>query len=102
MLVGHMKFSTDRYFGLFKKAFRRSSVSTLTEISAVAKRATSLGEIVPQLICDVARKKLVTFYQWSAYLGQFFRNIPNITSYHNFKVSSEWTVTVKQYSDSNE
>jgi hypothetical protein len=102
MLVGHTKFSPDRYFGLFKKVFRRSSVSTLAEISAVADRATTSGQIVPQVIRDVAGKKLVTFYQWSAYLGQFFRTIPNITSYHNFKVSSDGTVTIKQYSDSSE
>ena len=44
----------------------------------------------------------MTYYQWSTYLGQFFRTIPNITSYHNFKVSSDGTVTVKQYLDSDE
>ena len=102
MLVGHTKFSPDRYFGLFKKVFRRSSVSTLAEISAVAERATSSGQIVPQVIRDVAGKKLVTFYQWSTYLCQFFCTIPNITSYHNFKVSADGTVTVKQYLDSSE
>lgn len=56
MLVGHTKFSPDRYFGLFKKAFRRSSISTLAEISAIAERATNSGQIVPQLIHDVAVK----------------------------------------------
>ena len=102
MLVGHTKFSPDHYFGLFKKVFHRSSVSTLAEISAVAERATSSGQIVPQVIRDVAGKKLVIFYQWSTYLCQFFCTIPNITSYHNFKVSADGTVTVKQYSDSSE
>ena len=28
MLVGHTKFSPDRFFGLFKKAYCRSSIST--------------------------------------------------------------------------
>ena len=100
--MGHTKFSPDRYFGLFKKVFRRSSVSTLTEIATVAERATNSGQIVPQLVRDVTGKKLVTFYQWSVYLGQFFRTIPNITSYHNFKVSPDGTIILKHYSDSDE
>ena len=81
MLVGHTKFSS-------------------AEISAVAERATISGQIIPQLIRDSSGQKLVTFYQWTAYLSQFFHTIPNITSYHNFKVSPDGAVTVKKYSDS--
>ena len=32
MLVGHTKFSPDRFFGLFKKAFRRSTACTIYDI----------------------------------------------------------------------
>ena len=77
MLVGHTKFAPDRYLGLFKKAFRRSSVSTLTEVSAIAERATNSWQIAPQLIHDVTGKKLATFYQWSAYLSF---SVPSPTS----------------------
>ena len=33
MLVGHTKFSPDHYFGLIKKVYRRSTVSTIFDIS---------------------------------------------------------------------
>ena len=47
MLVGHTKFSPDRHFGTFKKAFRVSSVSTLAEIATVVERTSTN---TPQLI----------------------------------------------------
>ena len=86
MLVGHTKFSPDRHFGTFKKAFRVSPLSTLAEISAVVDKTSTN---IPQLIRNVSGTVLVPFYQWTAYLGQFFRTIPNITSYHRFRVSSD-------------
>ena len=46
MLVGHTRFSPDRHFGTFKKAFR---VSTLAEIAMVAERTSTN---IPQLIRD--------------------------------------------------
>ena len=79
MIVGHTKFSPDRFFGMFKKLFCRSSVSTLTEIATVADRSTNSSQIVPQLIQASDGTLLVTFYQWTAFLG---RSIPNIPSYH--------------------
>ena len=105
MLVGHTKFSPDRHFGYFKKLFRHSSVSTLAEIATVVQRSTTAAQNVPQLIQDSAGTFLVNFSQWSAFLSQFFRPIPNITSYHNFKISSDQpdgTVILRSYSDSKE
>ena len=99
MLVGHTKFSPDRHFGVFKKSFRKSSVSTLAEIAVVAERSAS---ITPQLVGGLHRDTKVPFYQWSKYLSQFFRTIPNVTSYQNFKFSSSnpGTVTCSEFSDS--
>ncbi len=99
MLVGHTKFSPDRHFGVFKKSFRVSSVSSLIEVKSVVERSSAN---VPQTIKDSNGDVLVPFYQWSAFLSQFFRSIPNITSYHNFKVSSGkcGTVLCSLYSDS--
>ena len=86
-LVGHTKFSPDRHrhFGTFKKAFHVSSVSKLAEIATVAERTSTN---TPQLIRDASGTVRVPFYQWSAYLGKFFKAIPNITSYHHFQTSS--------------
>ncbi len=45
-----------------------------------------------------------TTYLWSSFLSQFFKPIPNITSYQNFLVSVDkpGVVFVKKYSDSEE
>ena len=102
MIVGHTKFSLDRFFGMFKKLFRRSSVSTLSEVVSVTKKSTTSGKIIPQLIRNVDGTLEVKFYQWTAFLGRFFRSIPNILSYHRFSVSCgvEGIVNLQQYSDS--
>ena len=87
MLVGHTKFSPDRFFGLFKKAFRQSTVCTIFDITRTVSRSTTNGQHVPQLIRNVSGDVQVRFYQWSIHLSQFFKSIPNILSYHNFSVN---------------
>ena len=63
MLVGHTKFSPDSYFGLFKKAFRRSSVSTMMEIASVADCCTNNKQVVPQVVRDCTGEIKVKFYK---------------------------------------
>ena len=87
MLVGHTKFPPDRFFGIFKKAFRPAIVGTIFDIARMVSKSTSNGQHVPQLIRDMNGSVQVRFYQWSAHFSKFFRNIPNILSYHNFFVS---------------
>ena len=72
MLVGHTKFSPDRFLGLFKKASRRATVCTIFEIPRIVSISTTNGQHLPQLIRDVDGTVQVQFYQWSAHLGQFF------------------------------
>ena len=81
MLVGHTKFSPARFFGLFKKAFRRATVCTFFIARTVSKSTTN-GQHLPQLIRDMCGDVQVRFYQWSAHLGQFFRSIPNSIFLH--------------------
>lgn len=102
MLVGHTKFSPDRFFGLFKKAYRRSTVSTIFEISRQVELSTATGQNIPQLVRDNRDKIQVKFYQWTAFLGQFFRTIPNISTYHNFRASEgqRGDIELRQYSSS--
>ena len=50
MLVGHTKFSPDRLFGLFKKVYRHSTVSTLTEIANLMEMSTYNHQNIPQVI----------------------------------------------------
>ena len=102
MLTGHTKFSPDRFFGLLKKIFRRSSVSTLSDIELVMKRSTKAHQNIPQRLHGNGGETLVTFYQWSEHLSHFFRCIPNILSYHNFRVTCQepGIVYLREFSNS--
>lgn len=104
MLVGHTKFAPDRFFGLFKKQFRRSCVDTMIEVARVVEKSTITGKNKAQLISNLQGEKEVQFYQWTAYLQQFFKPIPNILKYHCFRVdvTKPGVVMVKEYSDSDE
>ena len=42
-LVGHTKFGPDRFFGLLKKRYRRSSVDTIVDIARVVNESTITG-----------------------------------------------------------
>ena len=59
MLVGHTKFSPDRFFGLFKKAFCRS---TIFEISRQVEVSTATGQSIPQLVRNMKGGLQVKFY----------------------------------------
>ena len=49
MLVGHTKFAPDRFFGLFKRLYRRSLVDTTTDIVCVMRESSSSGKNQPQI-----------------------------------------------------
>ena len=89
MLTGHTTFSLNRYFGLLKKVFQWSSVSTLSDIALVVEQSTKEDQNLAQCIHGSGDETLITFYQWSEHLSKYFRTIPNILSYHNFRVTCE-------------
>ena len=47
---------------------------------------------------------LIATYDWVAFLGQYFKKLPQIKSFYHFRVSKEHprTVFCKQYGDSEE
>ena len=104
MLVGHTKFAPDRYFGLIKKKFRRSSIDSILEMSRVVRESTTTGKNKAQLIRSLSGEKEVDFCQWSAFLQQFFKAIPNILKYHKFRIDTAkpGVVVVQEYSDTQE
>ena len=73
MLVGHTKFSPDRFFSLFK-VYRHLTVSTLTEIANLVEKSTHHNQNIPQpqVVRGIGGETLVNFYEWSTHLSQFF------------------------------
>ena len=41
MIAGHTKFSSDRFFGLIKKSYHQTSVSTVYDIETVVNASTT-------------------------------------------------------------
>lgn len=104
MLVGHTKFAPDRFFGLFKHLFRLSVVDTIQDIARVVTESSPSGKNLAQTTVTPTGSRIVYWIEWTSFLQQFFKPIPQITSYHHFLVSKEepGVVTVKEYADSKE
>lgn len=66
--------------------------------------STQNKQNVAQLIHDAEGKLQVFFYGWTAFLVQFFKTIPKVTSYHNFKACSTQPgkLRLKEFSSSEE
>ena len=49
MLVGHTKFAPDRFFGLFKRLYRKSVINTIEDVALTVRRSSVAGKNIPQL-----------------------------------------------------
>ena len=104
LLTGHTKFAPDRCFGLLKKAYRASYVSSLYELGSVIETSSTIGVNKVQLVGTHDGKVIVKTYDWSSFLSQYFRKIPGITKYHHFRFSRKelGTVYCKEFLTSTE
>ena len=100
MLVGHTKFSPDWCFGLFKQRYRRTFVSSLSDIANVVN--TSADVNVAQLVGTQCGEPVVITYDWATFLRGHFRTLPQLKKYHHFlfKSANPGEITMKVYSDS--
>ena len=105
MLPGHTKFAPDRFFGQIKKLYRRTSVSTLSDIEEVVKSSIVDGRNIPQVTVDIRTgERHVTWYNWSVHMSGLFRSFPRISKYHHFRLdaSEPGTVFAKEFANSDE
>jgi len=104
LVTGHTKFAPDWCFGLFKRMFRRSSVSCLDDIAAVMRKSTVSTLNVPQLVGKESGESFVPCRNWQQFLENYFKTLPKIKSYHHFHFTSSkpGVVFVKEYHDSPE
>ena len=59
------------------------------DLVQVVQSSTDKAVNIPQPIVDpVSKQQLVHVYQWSAFLEQYFKLIPQILSYQVFYISS--------------
>jgi hypothetical protein len=104
MLVGHTKFSPDGYFGLIKKRYRRSKVYTYDHLVDVINSSTNGGFNTCQRYRNSQGSEVIRFRKWSAWLGQIFKKLPDITTYQHFrtKVDTPGAIAVKESVDAEE
>ena len=84
--VGHTKFSPDWCFGLFKRAFRRTKVSSMEGITEVVMNSAQCNEA--QLVSREDGSIIVPSYDWTGFLAPHMNKIVGIKNFHHFRMSS--------------
>nr|XP_054760240.1 uncharacterized protein LOC129266415 [Lytechinus pictus] len=104
MVAGHTKFAPDFCFGLLKKKYQASQVSTLEDIANVVRQSSTKGINVPVIVGDESGNRQVPTYQWQDFLSPHFRPVPDIKSYHHFRFSSRepGVVYCRRFADTEE
>ena len=102
LLVGHTKFSPDWTFGLFKQLYRRTKVSSIDDIAAVADASATVN--IAQLVGSQEGQTLVPAYKWDEFFVPYLAKLPGMKKYHHFRfsASSPGTIFVKEFSDCEE
>ncbi len=90
MMPYHTRFGPDWCFGLIKQKYRKSYISSISQIADAVTNSTAKAINIPQHIADpTTGDTLVAVHEWKPYFEKYFRRIPNITSYQHFRFSSE-------------
>ena len=89
LIVGHTKFGLDRGFGLLKKSYKVSYVSSLYEFARLVETSSSVGSNKAQIVGTHDGRVIVPVYDWVSLLGPYFKKMPNIKKFHHFSLSKE-------------
>ncbi|XP_062615789.1 uncharacterized protein LOC134277475 [Saccostrea cucullata] len=87
MEAGHTKFHPDWHFGLWKVKWRGTTAENLEEVAKSVAHSSRNNHNIPQLVEDPQYP--VIFYDWSTFLKQYFKPIPQLKQYHHFRMTHE-------------
>lgn len=103
--VGHTKFSCDWGFGLFKKKFRTTHVSSVDELVETVAASTPTSKVNFGIaVGDERGNTNVSTYNWLSFLANYrTKKIPNITKFNHFEFENthKGVVICKFESDGN-
>ena len=85
LIAGHTKFGPDRSFGMIKKAYKVTYVSSLYEFASMVETSSNLGVNKAQRVRTHDGKIIVPVYDWASFLGRYFNKIPHIKKFHHFR-----------------
>ena len=102
MVVGHTKFAPDGCFGLLKRAFRKTEVSSLVDLEQVVQSSAVVKET--QLVGSQTGEPIVPTRDWANFLGPHYKKLTGIKRYHHFRFdkSSPGAVYLRVNSESAE
>ena len=102
LLPGHTKFAPDWCFGLLKQRTRRTFISSLFDIATSVEESASVN--VAELVGLHNGTVLVPCYDWTTFLGLYFKKFPQIKSYYHFRFHKDHPgiVFCKEYWNSEE
>ena len=87
MIVGHTRFSPDQYFGMIKRKYRKTRVSSIAQIANIVSQSTESVVNKVHLAFDPNNQERVQCYDWKSFLSSFLKPIPSITRYHHFNIT---------------
>ena len=102
LVVGHTKFSPDWCFGLFKRKFRHTKVSSLDGIVGVVNNSAHCNHA--QLVSREDGSVIVPTYDWTDFFASSFKKVIGIKKLRHFRFSASepGCVFTKQCCDSDE
>ena len=83
MITGHTKFSPDACFGLVKRKFRKTDVSSLDDLARVVEESAACN--ICQLVGAQDGSTIVPSRDWARFLSPHFRRLDGIKQYHHFR-----------------
>ena len=89
LIAGHTKFGPDRCFGMIKKSYKVTFVSSIFELACLVENSSSIGINKAQLVGTHNGRVIVPVYDWTSFLEPYFKRIPNIKKYHHFRFSKD-------------
>ncbi|KAG8270566.1 hypothetical protein J6590_083241 [Homalodisca vitripennis] len=90
MPVGHTKFACDWAFGLFKKTFRNTYVSSMSDLVDCVKKSTPTTHVNSGVVVGNEKGEVaVPVYDWLSFLQKSGANkVPHVTQYNHFEFNS--------------
>ena len=87
MIAGHTKFSPDACFGLIKRKFHKTAVSSLDDLAHVVKESAACN--IYQLVGSQNGSTIVPSQDWTGFLSSHFRRLDGIKQYHHFRFEQD-------------
>ena len=78
LVAGHMKFGPDPWFGMIKKSYKVTYVSSLYDLARMVENSSSVKANKAKLVGTHDGRIIVPVNDWVSFLEMYFTKIPGI------------------------